>query len=842
MTTPVDNKQIEKRGTPEEVKQDSLLLKMLPAPVVLQILTHAITSPKDILTLKGVCRLWDEILWFSFMPIMSKVFGLPRRNPFPQPSTNTKMALAENLHNHAKDIAEIMSSNRPEDIGPFINYDLSKSTRSEKLHYLKQAILKNKEDLVKFFADGLNLSHSEKFEYLKEAVLVNNKAIIQFFSDSLSPLSDAEKNELILAAIQSGNMDIISDANLSTLSREDKVKYLIYALQSGHEDIIDLFIKTIPDPLTRHPEYLELGQIYLFIEKLPDPLTRHEYLQLAQAAVRYNCVRLLIKTIDIESISNFTLLSLSLSAIRHGHEEVINFFLSKPAHQSFVVQEKVWVRTAAEHGRINAINHVDFKNYERSELIELLVTAVRSGHQETINFFLEKCPNLSENENRKILKMLLKDDDGNPSKIASINYVLNEMISSPAAQLCFDMLSQKKLFNSNPSSLYPLFIKKILEDEKYMMSADQASMLLKLTAAYGLLKEMQVILEKRSGSLFSKDARAQLLQELLELSTVNGQVEVMDYILLEDNLSFKAKLDHIDQLLLYAIKKLAKIDDDDPDLFDDGIRFLTRPMVSKGITALLNTRFQLLQENNQALTPYNEKVKDWIDDNIHSVFSSNRKTAEFVQRAGTAILKNYFGEKYMMSVDQASMLLKLTAAYGLLKEMQVILEKQSGALFIKEPRAQLLQQLLELATVNGQVEVMDNILLDKLSPETKLDHIDQALLYSIQKLAKIGDNDLFNFFGGPDLFRIIDGDIRFLTRPMVSKGIKALLSTRFRVLQENNQASTPYNETVKRWISNNFCSFYSSARKTAEFVQRAGAAIQKNYEDGKLSEKQSQHS
>ena len=491
MATPVDNKQIEKRGAPEEVKQDSLLLKMLPAPVILEILKHATTSLRVIPKLKRVCKLWNEILRFSFMPIMSKVFGLPTRNPFSQPSTNTKIALAENLHNHAKDIAEIMSSNRPQDIGPFINYDLSNATRSEKLHYLKQATLKNKEDLVKIFSDGLSLSRSEKFEYLKEAVLVNNKAIIQFFSDDLT-LSDAEKKELIPLAIQSGNMDIISDIKLESLTRADKINYLYHALQFAHTNVIDFFFNMCPNDLTG-PE----------IDKLVGRSILKGYLPLVEKHY-----------VNVDKDSQFYFLRLAHP--NEHNEKVIKFIFENRLDLTDAQTEHI-IKQAIHLGLIDVLKQFDFDHFDPAKIFHFLSEAIDTGHEDIIHFFFNKYPNLSEDETKELFKHSVE-----LNKVASTNFLLNHVMSDPI-NACINAL---ELISDEGREVAQFLINRILADESAINRIGLAHQILDMTAQFGFLDQMRAILEKKPEDPFTR-----LPKRLLTLSTAYGQFEVMDYTL-----------------------------------------------------------------------------------------------------------------------------------------------------------------------------------------------------------------------------------------------------------------------------------------------------------------------
>ena len=497
MATPVDNKQIEKRGPPEEVKQDSLLLKMLPAPVVLQILTHAITSPKDILTLKGVCRLWNEILWFSFMPIMSKVFGLPRRNPFPQPSTNTKMALAENLHNHAKDIAEIMSSDRPEEVSPFINnFNLSIATRSEKLHYLKQAFLKNNADLVKFFSKGLNLSHLEKLECLKQAIIVDKKDLIKFFSDDLT-LSDAEKNELIPAAIQSGNMDLISGINLESLTRADKMDYLNDALMYGHTEVIDFFFSTCPIDFA---EYEIDTFILSSIEAGYLPFIEKHYVNLDYHS----------KVLCLEEAQS------------NDHNEKVIEFIFKNCPDLTDCQTQNIIARAICRGSMGVLEQFDFDQFNRKKIFYFLKEAIRTENENIINFFFNKCPNLSEDEQNKLFEDSVKNN-----KVVSTNFLLNHVISDPI-KACKNAL--KSLLTDN-FKMRQFLIDKILANKPIISDTDLAKLMLLFTARFGLLDQMKVILETLSDNLLNEQYFRGLSPRLLDLSIIYGQPEVMNYIL-----------------------------------------------------------------------------------------------------------------------------------------------------------------------------------------------------------------------------------------------------------------------------------------------------------------------
>ena len=497
MATPVDNKQIEKRGAPEEVKQDSLLLKMLPAPVILEILKHATTSLRVIPKLKRVCKLWNEILRFSFMPIMSKVFGLPTRNPFSQPSTNTKMALAENLHNHAKDIAEIMSSDRPEEVSPFINnFNLSIATRSEKLHYLKQAFLKNNADLVKFFSKGLNLSHLEKLECLKQAIIVDQKDLIKLISEDLT-LSEAEKKELIPLAIQSGNMDIISDIKLESLTRADKIGYLEDALKYGHKDVIDFFFNICPNNLAQyHIDTFILSSIeagYLpFIEKHYVNLDYHS---------KVRCLE---------------------KAQSNDHNETAIEFIFKNCLDLTDWAAQNIIAAAINHGSMGVLKQFDFDKFKRKIIFFYLNEAINTGNEDIINFFFNKCPNLSEDEKNKLF-----EDSVESNKVASTNFLLNHVMSDPI-KACKNVLKSSEI---NNFEMRQFLIDKILADKPIISDSDLAALMLFSTAEFGLLDQMKVILETLSDDLLNEQYFRDLFPELLDLSIIYDQPEVMNYIL-----------------------------------------------------------------------------------------------------------------------------------------------------------------------------------------------------------------------------------------------------------------------------------------------------------------------
>ena len=531
MTTSVNNTQIEPTKKIQATEKAPFPINSLPIEIIFEILKHAITSPNDILRLKSVCKLWNGIIRFNFMPIMSKVFGLPRRNPFSQPSTNTKMALAEKLHNHAKDIAEIMSSNRPEDIGPFISFDLSKSTRSEKLYYLKQAILENKEDLVKIFSHDLNLSHSEKFKYLKGAILIGNKAIIKFFLDNLT-LSDAEKKELIPNAITSGNMAFISAVNLNNLSRADKIGYLDDALRASYEDLevaIEVFAITCPKVLSGYETdsicYAYEDVIEFFASMCPNDLSADETERICSGAISsgyFPLVEKLYKNLDkatkyqrfIHSLDNADLSDPIIKFLCENNPQIPGDELG------VIISEAFQLGTS---GSTKFLKHIDFSQYGRHRIICFFKEAIKFNSEDGINFFLNQCPNLSEKEKNELFEQSIKS--GN---VAFTNYLLKNVISNPI-KACVNALDN--LYKGDQAKIAKLFINKILANKSIIIRRDLDYKMLLLTTKFGLLDQMKVILEKRLGYLIKKENSTDLPLKLLDLSIMNNQPEVMSYIL-----------------------------------------------------------------------------------------------------------------------------------------------------------------------------------------------------------------------------------------------------------------------------------------------------------------------